>query len=155
MDKRMNSMDIFQMLDYGQPKDVVLRELETNMQVDSLVHAIRNEVPRLREIAQQLRPLLGERHSLNEKIIVINLGIDMDVALEYPPRKGTDAQRQMMKNELQQKSEAYKEAQAQIRILSEQIDALTYEKNLIEQEAKNARRLLETHEQYVEYITKR
>lgn len=130
-----------------------IRQLEEEYEVERYTKLLKDEVKLASELKWKLRPLYGKRFEVEEKMKYILSDIEMEVYLEYPPRKGTDAQREKMRNDLKRANEDYMALQKEFRDFTLQIEEVEDEYKNLELEIKTARRLLELFRGYLEFIT--
>lgn len=130
----------------------ILKHFAEEMEVDLFLESMRLEVERVLEIREQLRPLYGKKMELEVEMANLNSEFEMEVMVKYPPKKGSDKQRKAYKEELQKDSPAYQALQTELTAVKPEIEELEERRGDIEQEAKNARRLVETFNIYASYI---
>lgn len=133
------------------PKDVIAhyaKDLEVNKQIDYL----KNFVDKFLLLREQLRPLYGKKMDIEQSMTLLNSEFEMQVYAEYPPKVGNEKQRKELKLKLQNGDNRYQTLQKELAEANEEIEKLKEELYVVQENAKNARRILETFNQYVSYI---
>jgi uncharacterized protein YhaN len=131
----------------------VVSYFEEEFDISTQVEIIKQEAVRAHQLRSQLRPLYGQRLEVDEKTKYVLSDIEMEVYLAYPPRQGSEAQREAKRNEMKRINVEFIELHADFRGIANKIDALEDDYKEIEHKAKNARRLTELFGQYVAFIT--
>lgn len=149
---------MFTVLDYYRKNPTaknieVFSYFETEFEVPKNREILKNEVTELAALKQQLRPIYGKRLDVEERMRYALSDIEMDVFLEYPPRQGSDAQREALRNKLKKENGEYMALNKEYKELTLQINELDDAYKDIENTAKNARRQLETFTAYAAFIT--
>lgn len=132
-------------------KDVIGHFAE-QLEVDSQHQFLLREVDKVLEIRDQLRPLYGEKMNLEQNMALIDSELDMDVMIEYPPRKGTDADRKKLKQKLRDEHADYPGLTAKFEQTKEDIKTFESQMEDVQQRAKNARRVLETFNHTISFV---
>lgn len=133
----------------AQAVDHFSRELELGKQIDVL----KNEVSDLMRLRDALKPLTDKKAALQETLQYINMEIDVVVATTYPPRQGSDKDRDTLRTKLRKENPEYMKADAEFKQVNLEIHELGYEIEDIERNAKNARRLMELFDTYARFLT--
>ena len=131
----------------------VIQEIESTLNVGKAMQRIQTEVQETMELNQSLRPLFGERTEVLEERAMLDSEIEMEVMIEYPPNKGSKANRDALRSKLQAENPAYKEVATKLQNIDNEISDIQFRMTMIEQEAKNARRVIEMHTNYVNMVT--
>lgn len=130
-----------------------VKRFEEEFQVKHYTKVLNDELKSVQAIKNQVRPLYGERRDVDEKMRFILSEIEGEVFMEFPPRKGSEAQRETMRNRLMKENVDYMALKADYRGLTERIDECEDKLKDIEMEAKTARRMLEVFQSYLGFIT--
>lgn len=130
----------------------VMSYFEGEFEVAENTRRIKEEVAKNGELRAKLRPLYGQRLEVEEKMKYAISDMEMEVYLEYPPRQGSDAQREALRNKLKKENMEYTELNGQFRALNITIGEIEDELKDIEQGAKNARRMLELFGYYIQFL---
>lgn len=135
----------------AKPKDIIAHYAEA-LEVDEQIKFLLNEVGSVLLLRERLRPLYGKRMHAEQEMTLLNSQFDMDVMLKYPPRKGTEKERKAYKLELQNNDTAYQEHQKVINEVKDEIEEIEEQLYEVQAKAKNARRITETFNNYVNFI---
>lgn len=127
--------------------------LEKEMEIKQNVQYIKDEVPIATDARIKLRPLFGQKRDIIERMKYMEMDFAVDVALEYPPRKGTKEDRDAMMDKLKAGSKDYQELGNQLLQIGDQIMVIEDRLHDAENNAKNARRIVELFEAYVKFVT--
>lgn len=130
----------------------IVQHFADELEIDDQTKYLRNEVDHVLELRETLRPLYGKKADLEQKQALLNSDFDMEVMLEYPPRKGSEKERKAMKQKLQEGSDDYQEQEKELGNIKEELSVQEEKMDEVQQRAKNARRLLETFTTYVNFI---
>lgn len=130
-----------------------IQQFEEEFEVEKNTQTLKDEITRGTDLKRKLRPLYGKRFEVEEKMKYILSDIEMEVYLEYPPRKGTDAQREKMRNDLKRENADYMSLHKEFRDFTIQIEEIEDQYKDLELEVKKARRMLELFKGYLEFIT--
>lgn len=125
---------------------------EEEFGISEQVRVLKIEAVEAHAIRKQLRPIFGERLVVEENMKYALSDMELEVYMEYPPRQGTDAQRESMRNRLKKENVEYRELQTQFRALTDRINDIEDDYKELESKAKNARRLTELFQEYVAFI---
>lgn len=149
----LNKLDILASLSHeGVPKATLVQQVQDMLEVGANITTAKEEVPKLRELQSQLGPLYGQVLDLSERRSYLDSDIEMEVMLEYPPRKGSEAQREALRAKLRGENEEYLELQNQIQAKKQEIEDIKFDMTMVEQDAKNARRVIELATSYISTI---
>lgn len=116
------------------------------------INALKVEADEVARIRSLLRPLFGEKADLNERIKYVVSDIEMEVYIQYPPRKGSDAERETLRNKLKKGNESFQSLNTQLKEVGRKIVELEDELDEVDRRAKNARRLTELLQAYILFI---
>lgn len=152
MNEQMSTYDILEELDASVPKNEIQNAVAESLGLKDAVKDVRNEVDLIAENREKIIPLLRERMGLTEEMSYLASDFEMEVQIQYPPRKGSEAQRDTLRKKLRLESEEYQKLEGELKEVESKIDDLQFEKHQIEQRAKNSRRLLELHGDYLKLI---
>lgn len=152
MNEQMSTYDILEELDASVPKNEIQNAVAESLGLKDAVKDVRNEVDSIAENREKIIPLLRERMGLTEEMSYLASDFEMEVQIQYPPRKGSEAQRDTLRKKLRLESEEYQKLEGELKEVESKIDDLQFEKHQIEQRAKNSRRLLELHGDYLKLI---
>jgi DNA repair exonuclease SbcCD ATPase subunit len=133
------------------PVEVIAR-FATEMEIDTQIANIQQEIRGVMELREELRPLYGEKMNLEANLALLESNFDMEVMVKYPPRQGSDKERKAYKKELQQAHPDYQTDSAKAERLKASIEELEDKMSTIQQSAKNARRLVETFNTFVQFV---
>ena len=126
---------------------------EGEFDIPSQVQALRDEAHDIMSIRAQLKPLYWRKSEINEQLKFAISDIEMNVYIQYPPRKGSDAERETLRNKLKGESETYQKLEKELKELGRKITDLEYEMDIVERKSKNARRLTELMQAYTVFIS--
>jgi hypothetical protein len=147
----------WQVIDYmdnnpqATPKDVIGHFAET-LEVDNQTKFLTQEVNKVLEIREALRPLYGQKMNLESNLALMDSDYEMEVMAKYPPRQGTDKDRKAYKLKLQLESDDYQQGKKELDKCKESISFLEEQMSDVQQNAKNARRILETFNHTMAFI---
>lgn len=127
------------------------KELDIPRQVELLLQ----EGTEYDRIRTKIRPIYAQRQEVEEKMKYMLSDMEMEVYLEYPPRKGSDTQREAMRNSLKQENEAFVQLQQEFRSKTSEITELEDGLKVLDMNAKNARRLTELFAEYMKFIAEK
>lgn len=130
-----------------------MRKFENELEVTEHVKVLKNEFQRASAIKKSLRVLYAQRRDVDEKMKYLMSDIEMEIFLEFPPRKGSDAQRENMRMKLKRENVNYMELEENFKGFTMQIDDLEDQYKDLEIEVKTARRMTELFKVYAEFIT--
>lgn len=130
-----------------------VKRFEEEFQVKHYTKVLNDELKSVQAIKNQARPLYAERRDVDEQMRFILSEIEGEIFMEYPPRKGSEAQRDTMRNRLMKENVDYMELKARYRGLTERIDECEDKLKDIEMETKTARRMLDVFQSYLGFIT--
>lgn len=125
---------------------------EKELEIPKQIEILKNEVDEVLKVRRELRVLRGKKAEAEERVRLTMSDIEMEVYLEYPPRKGTDAQREQLRSKLQSESPSYQEAKEAFKEASVNVVDKEDELNAAESRGKNARRLIEVFKTYTSII---
>lgn len=125
---------------------------EKELEIGTQVEILKEEVNALVNIRKQLRPLYAEKNEALEKTKYAISNIEGDVYMEYPPRKGSETEREILRNKLKKTSTEYIDANNDLKVVSGKIEALEDAFDEWERRAKAARRLTELMQAYLMFI---
>lgn len=131
----------------------VVQHFENTMEIPKHLEALNREVEQVTELRKKVRPLYAKRMDVEELMKYALSDIEMEIMIEYPPRKGSDAQREAMRNQLKQEHADFKKLQAEFKQYTEEIQDVEDELKLVDMGAKAARRVTEMFGSYVAFIT--
>lgn len=132
-------------------KDVIVH-FGKELEVDQQLSYILNEVEDVLYCREKLRPLYAKKMKLDTELTLLDSVFDMEVMVAYPPRQGSDKDRKAYKLKLQQEHEEYPSKSAEVETLKEEILVIETEMANKQQQAKNARRIIETYNQHVQFV---
>lgn len=132
-------------------KDVI-KHFSEQMDIYNQLSYLHKEVDEVLELRSYLRPLYGKKMNLDSNLAILESDFEMQVFNKYPPRQGSDKERKAYKKELQQASSDYKVASAELEKIKEEIGILEEKMSDTQQRAKNARRILETFNVYMQFL---
>ncbi len=135
-------------------KQDVFIHFAKELEVDKNVQFLKNEVSFTHSLNSELRPLVLKRKEIEEKMKEVMQMIEVDVAIAYPPRQGTDKERDSLRSRLKKENEVYQDYDKQYRVLQENIFNLELQLDEILTQCKNARRMTEMFDRILEYISK-
>lgn len=124
------------------------QELSISEQV-AYVKAENAETVRLKGL---IHPLYAEKSDINETIKYVLMDIDTAVATKFPPRQGSEKDRERERIKLMGESPQYKQLETQLREKIEEIYQLEQELEAVDRNAKNGRRLIDLYTAYVTFI---
>lgn len=150
--RRYTSYDILEELDASVPKNEIQNAVAESLGLKDAVRDVREEVDLLAANRDKIIPLLRERMRLTEEMSYLESDFEMEVQLEYPPRKGSEAQRDALRKKLRLESSEYVALNEELQQVESEISDVQFEKETIEQRAKNSRRLLELHGDFLKLI---
>lgn len=130
----------------------IVRHFENVLEIPRHVEAINREVELTRKLKREVRPLYAKRMEVQESISMIMSDIEMEIMIEYPPRKGSDAQREAMRRKLQSENPNYVEFKKQYDGFTNDIQDVEEELKYVEMNSKNGRRVTELFQTYVEFV---
>lgn len=128
--------------------DYFAKELEISTQVAHL----KKENPETLRLRASLRPLYGAKRDIDEEMKYIISDIEGEVMVKYPPRQGTENQRDQLRAQLKKSNAQYQHLETTLRQTLEDIYQLEQELEEIERNAKNARRITELYTVYMTFI---
>lgn len=131
----------------------IIKHFEDVMEIPRQVQILKTEVDETRRFKGQLRPTYAKRMEVEEKMKYAMSDIEVEIFMEYPPRKGSEAQREALRDKLKAKNPQYLELRAQYDAFTRDIQDLEDELKLLEMGSKAARRLTELFGQYMTFIT--
>jgi predicted nucleic acid-binding Zn-ribbon protein len=115
---------------------------------------IKTEVEKTKELSEKIRPVMLRKKDLEEKLKEISQEMEIEVASAYPPRQGSEREREILRSKLKKESQTYQNLDAEYRAVSELIFNLEIELQEVQTKAKNARRISETFETILNYVSK-
>jgi archaellum component FlaC len=127
----------------------IINHFADKLEINEQIAYLKEEVEKVLEIRVQLRPLYAQKMDLDNQLLLLDSEFDMQVMVKYPPRKGSDKERKAYKQELQQDSENYQAMQSKLTELKEEIESLEEEMEMVQQNAKNARKLVDLFNSYI------
>lgn len=130
----------------------IIRHFEDVLEIPKQVYLLKNEVDETRRFKSQLRPLYAKRLDAEERMRYAVSDMEVEIFLEYPPRKGSEAQRETMRDNLKRESKDYNEYKGQFDEFTYEIKDIEDEIRYLEMGAKNARRLTELFAVYVDFV---
>lgn len=133
----------------------VMAHFAEELEVDQQLHYLKKEVQTVLTIREQLRPLYGKKMNAESNLALLDSDLEMMVMVKYPPRQGSDKERKTYKKELQQNHSEYQELFASLQHVKEEIEGLEYQMEDCQQQAKNARRIVEVFCEYMKYLSSR
>lgn len=119
---------------------------------DEQIKHLKTEIEKVQEIREVLRPLYGKKMNAESNIALFDSNFDMEVMMKYPPRQGSEKERKQYKQELQAGDEDYTALKNLLDSTKEEIEKHELEMSDVQQKAKNARRILETFNSYMQFI---
>lgn len=131
----------------------VIKHFEDVMEIPKQIRILRTEADDVKEQKFKLRPTYAKRIEVEEKMKYIISDIEGQIFLEYPPRKGSDSQRESMRMKLQDANPEYLSLKKEYNSYSDDIMDIEDQIKYIEMASKSARRLTELFEKYLEFIT--
>jgi hypothetical protein len=133
------------------PKDVIGYFAEI-LEVDNQTKFLTSEINKVLEIREALRPLYGKKMNLDSNLALLDSDFEMDVMAKYPPRQGTDKDRKAYKLKLQLENADYQKGKSELDQCKEEITLLEEKMADVQQNAKNARRILETFNHTMAFV---
>lgn len=130
----------------------LLNYFERELEISENVKVLKNEVAQATRVRQELRVLRAQRLDAEESLKYAMSAIEADVYMEYPPRQGSDAQRETLRLKLQKESNEYQDAKKTFRDAAAKVLEKEDEMEVIETECKNARRMIELFKSYSAFI---
>ena len=132
-------------------QEIILHFAET-LEIEEQLQSIKDEVDQVLLLREELRPLYGKKWNEEMSMTNLNSQFEMEVMLQFPKGRGSEKDRKALRTELQKNSQAYQEHQAEIARLEEEIQKREYDMQTIEQRAKNARKLVDTFNQTLQFV---
>lgn len=123
------------------------------VELDKQVHILKQEVSDMSAIRQQMKPLLERKADLDEQLRYIIIEIDTEVAVTYPPRQGSDKDRDLLRQKLKKEHAHYGTLDKEFKDVSLSLSDLQYRLDEIDRNAKNARRLTELFDSFARFLT--
>lgn len=150
--------DLYQIVEYFNfnPRATAMEaigHMEKELDIGTQVQYIKDEVKTVTRLRLDIRPLQGQRRDIEEKMKYVISDLGVAVMLKYPPRQGTKEDRDKELEILKEASSDYRLLLGQLQQVTEQIAELETELYTMDQNAKNARRLVELFEAYVKFVT--
>lgn len=133
------------------PVDIVAH-FEDVMEIPKMVELLKTEADHTAQLKGSLRPEYGKRLEVEERIRMIMSGIEGEIFLEYPPRKGSEAQRETLRLKLQSENPEYLEHKKEFDAFTSRIQDIEDELKILDMKCKNARRITELFGNYMEFI---
>lgn len=133
------------------PRDVI-GYFSTTMEIDEQIKNLKDEVEQVLVIREILRPLYGKKMNADSELALLDSEFEMEVMIQYPPRKGSDSDRKALKAKLQTEHANYQKIKADLDTIKEEISMNESRMSDVQQKAKNARRLLETFNHYMAFV---
>lgn len=130
----------------------VISQFATEQEIEKQLECVQKEIDQIVEIREELRPLYAEKMNLETNLALLESEFDMQVMVKYPPRQGSDKERKAYKKELQMARPDYQEDSAKVQKLKTSIEELEEQMSNVQQSAKNARRILETFNTFVQFV---
>jgi cell shape-determining protein MreC len=127
----------------------IINHFAEQLNINDQIQYLKEEVEKVLEIRVHLRPLYAQKMEVDQELIMLDSEFDMEVMTEYPPRKGSDKERKAYKQKLQQEHVEYQNLQQKLGELKEEIEQLEQEMDMVQQNAKNARKLVDLFNTYI------
>jgi hypothetical protein len=126
---------------------------EEELEIKKQTTALKDESRIIANARMQIRPLYAKKKDIEEQMMfIISTNIDVEVFVKYPPRKGSKEERDKYRDELKQANVEYQELTKQLKDVNIQLEELNDEMSNAERDAKNARRLTEIFNGYMQLI---
>ena len=133
-------------------KEDVIAYFAEHFNVDAQTQFILQEVSLVQMNRARNRPLFYKKLELERKMNEEETSVDMDVMAKFPPRQGTDKDRKKYRKELLDQNSYYQSLKKDVEGIKDELTLLEDELYDVQQQAKNARKLLDVFAAYVDYI---
>ena len=153
MDTLQFSLSSFLAQNKSATKEEIFSFLTKELDVDHHLQIVKKEVDESFKAQTELRPLINEKKGIEEKLRDLSWEMEVEVAAKYPPRQGSDKDREMLRAKLKKDNAQYQALDKQFRDLSEEIFNSELNLDDIRSRAKNARKILETFDSILNYIS--
>lgn len=130
----------------------IIKHFAESFDIEEQLNFIKDEVEQILLLREELRPLYGKKWNEEMSITALNSQFEMEVMLKFPKGRGSEKDRKALRADLQKDSTAYQHHQAEISRLEEEIQKREYDLQTVEQRAKNARKLVDTFNQTIQFI---
>lgn len=130
----------------------VINYFEKELEIGKNVEILKNEIHNTMRVRQELRVLRAKKLEAEELLKYEQIAIDGEVFMEFPPRKGSDTQREQLRMKLQKENPNFREAKEAFREAVAKVVEKEDELELIGTECKNARRMIELFKAYSAFI---
>lgn len=151
-DMQMGRRDILEAIDHNQPKQDVVKDIERSLEIDTALNLVNTYRDRAEGLRSERIPLFSQSMEIRERIAQIEGDIEMEVMLEYPPRKGSEKQRDLLREKLRFESEEYQRYSTELNEVKEQIAEIEFQERLLDEDVKHARRKIELHAAYLQLV---
>jgi septal ring factor EnvC (AmiA/AmiB activator) len=132
----------------GETLSFFYRELD----MDKQLRIIEKETNQFIGLQKEIRPHVLRKRELEEQIKEVAQAIEMEVAVAYPPRQGTDRDREALRSKLKKENTEYQRLDKQVRDVNETLFSLELELSEVQSQAKNARRMIEVFNSIMQYL---
>lgn len=125
---------------------------EEQFEISNQLKYLTAEAPETLRLKGLVKPLHRERSDLQEKIKYVMSDIESAIYIEYPPRKGTDAEREQMRQKLKKENANFQDLNQKLLAVGDKINDIDDEIDSVDRAAKNARRMTELLQAYILFI---
>jgi uncharacterized protein with von Willebrand factor type A (vWA) domain len=134
------------------PQDT-LKYFVGELEIEKHLEIISQEVGRTVALQQKLRPFILKKKELDEKMKEVMQVIELEVATTYPPRQGSDKEREALRSKLKKENSNYQVLDGEYREVTEKIFEIELDLDQVQLQGKNSRRITEIFESIISFLS--